>query len=157
MAVRPNTLRISGILFVCDIPGDYLHGEKAEHSVFLDIASGSIHKHCTESDFDTVASGGTWCGDRYHDQLYGAVHRACYQYEQADPDAASHGEADSGNGDPADTVCVYRAGSSGMDRDAGCLSAASVCYLRKSHDDWRKTRVEGREIFSSEKAGEIVL
>ena len=89
--------------------------------------------------------------------VHGAAHRACYQYEQADSDAASHGKADSGNGDPADTVCVYRAGSSGLDRDAGCLPAAFVCYLRKSHDDWRKTRAEGRKIFSSKKAGEIVL
>ena len=30
MAVRTNTLCISGILFVCDIPGDYLHGERGE-------------------------------------------------------------------------------------------------------------------------------
>ena len=66
-------------------------------------------------------------------------------------------QADSGNGDPADTVCVYRAGSSGLDRDAGCLPVAFVCYLRKSHDDWRKTRAEGRKIFSSKKAGKIVL
>lgn len=157
MAVRTNTLCISGILFVCDIPGDYLHGEKRSNLYFWTSLLGASTNIVLNLILIPSPLG-----------VHGAAIATMISYmvlftvraistNKLIPLQLHTVKLISGNGDPADTVCVYRAGSSGLDRDAGCLPAAFVCYLRKSHDDWRKTRAEGRKIFGSKKAGEIVL